>query len=87
MKLLKFMGAAVAGIGAGLVGLSAANNKNNGPEKVGNIIGGLGAMATGVGIIMSETAREKREKDLDKREKEIKEAIEQISKTSNKEEA
>ena len=44
-------------------------------------------MVTGVGVIMSETAREKREKDLDKREKEIKEAIEQISKTSNKEEA
>jgi hypothetical protein len=71
MKMLKIMGAAMTALGAGLVGLSA-NNKNNGPEKSGDIIAGFGAMVTGVGIIMSETAREKREQELDKREKEIK---------------
>jgi hypothetical protein len=61
MKMLKFIGATVAALGAGLVGLSA-NNKNNGPEKFGDIIGGLGAIVTGVGIIMSETAREKKKR-------------------------
>ena len=84
--MLKIMGATIAGLGAALIGLSA-NNKNNGPGKFGDIIAGAGAMVTGVGVIMSETAREKKEQELDKREKEVKEAIEQISKTANKEEA